>query len=59
MGNHDPWIESTAEALQARMQRVRPSNGVRRSELLANHHLETFETIIVAGAHGEYAENTD
>jgi len=56
MGNHDPWVESTSEALRARMRRVRPSNGVRRSELLANHHLETCETIILAGDREECGE---
>jgi hypothetical protein len=57
MGSNDPWIESTADALRARMRRGRPSNGVHRSELLANQHLETCEAVILAGAHGEYAEN--
>ena len=56
MGTHDPWIESTAEALRARMQRVRPSSGVRRSELLANHHLETCESITLDSSHGRYSE---
>ena len=45
MGDHNPWIESTEEALHARMRRVQEAGRVQRSTLLANHHLDDCERI--------------
>jgi hypothetical protein len=60
MTGHDSWIETTVEAIQARMRRLRSSNGVRRSELLADHYIEDCESITLGSFYRRYhrSENT-
>ena len=47
MGEHDLWIESIAEALHARMRRVREYKEVQQLTLLANQHLDDCERIVL------------
>lgn len=58
MGDHDQWIESTKEALHARMRRVRPSKQVQQSTLLANQHLTDCESILLLSSEEVNAEKS-
>ena len=55
MGTNDSWIESTEEALHARMRRVRESKEVQQSTLLANQHLGDCKRILLVSSEEELA----